>query len=92
MKVIYSQRFLIELGRIVKFIARDSKIRAKEFSRFIKQTCQNLTTNPYKCRKSPKFDDDNVRDLIIKGFVIPYLVSESCIIILGIYKENAWEA
>ena len=92
MKVIYSQRFLLELGRIVKFISRDSKIRAKEFSRFIKQSCQNLIANPYKCRKSPKFDNDNVRDLIIKGFVIPYLVGDECITILGIYKTNAWEA
>ena len=92
MNIIYSQRFLSELRHIVRFITLDSKPRAKEFNNSTKQACQNLVYMPYKCRKSLKFDNDNVRDLVHKGYVIPYFIEGDCINILGIYKENAWEA
>ncbi|EGR7920127.1 type II toxin-antitoxin system RelE/ParE family toxin, partial [Campylobacter jejuni] len=44
----------------------------------------------YKFRKSLAFDDENVRDFIFKGYVIPYKIDKEkdLIIILGIYKEN----
>lgn len=32
---------------------------------------------PLKCRKSIYFDDDNIRDLIFKGYVIPYKVDKT---------------
>ena len=102
MKIIYSNRFIYEFRAITDrfiyefraitdFIALDGKIRAKEFSKSIKFSCQNLINMPYKCRKSIYFNDENVRDLIYKGYVIPYLVENECINILGIYKENTWE-
>ena len=46
----------------------------------------------FKCRKSIYFSDDNIRDLIFMGYVIPYKIYESKneIIIIGItkYKNN----
>ena len=90
-KIIYSQSFLAELRQIARFIALDNKTRAREFSESVKQSCQNLVDMPYKCRKSLKFDDENVRDLIYKGYVMPYLIKDDCINILGIYKSNAWD-
>ncbi len=91
MKVIFTDRFRFESKQIVKFIALDSKKRADSFADSVEIACLNLVDMPYKCRKSFKFDDENVRDLIYKGYVIPYLVESECISILGIYKENAWE-
>ncbi|TEY03205.1 type II toxin-antitoxin system RelE/ParE family toxin [Campylobacter sp. US33a] len=45
---------------------------------------------PYKFRKSFIFDDENIRDFIFKGYVIPYKIDKEkdLIIILDIYKEN----
>lgn len=52
----------------------------------------NLANMPFKCRKSIYFSDDNIRDLIFMGYVIPYKIYESKnkIIIIGItkYKNN----
>ena len=92
MQVIFSDRFEDELFEIANFIALHSPRRADLFIDEIEKHCQNLVNMPYRYRKSPKFHSDNVRDLIVKGFVIPYLVGNDCITILGIYKENAWEA
>jgi hypothetical protein len=47
---------------------------------------------PYKYRKSIYFDNENIRDLIYKGYTIPYLIDEDnkSIVLLGIikYKEK----
>ncbi|SFV51727.1 hypothetical protein MNB_SV-3-884 [hydrothermal vent metagenome] len=47
---------------------------------------------PYKYRKSYYFSDDNIRDYIFKGYVIPYRVeiNKNRLTILGIikYKDN----
>ena len=91
MKIIYTDRFVYEIWAIADFIALDSWARAEAFVENAERLCESLVDMPYKCRKSFKFDDENVRDLIYKGYVIPYLVESECISILGIYKENAWE-
>ncbi|EAH9012227.1 type II toxin-antitoxin system RelE/ParE family toxin, partial [Campylobacter jejuni] len=55
--------------------------------------CRNLSFMPYKNRKSLSFDNENIRDLIFKGYIIPYLIDKSKneIVILGIYKSNLWD-
>lgn len=47
---------------------------------------------PYKFRQSNSFEDENIRDFIFKGYIIPYKINtqKDKIIILGIYKENKW--
>ncbi|EKB0626229.1 type II toxin-antitoxin system RelE/ParE family toxin, partial [Campylobacter jejuni] len=59
----------------------------------INSICKNLSFMPYKNRKSLSFDNENIRDLIFKGYVIPYLIDKSKneILILGIYKNNLWD-
>ncbi|MBM0704514.1 type II toxin-antitoxin system RelE/ParE family toxin, partial [Campylobacter jejuni] len=59
----------------------------------INSICRNLSFMPYKNRKSLSFDNENIRDLIFKGYIIPYLIDKSKneIVILGIYKSNLWD-
>ena len=35
--------------------------------------------------------DDNRRELIYKGYIVPYFINNDEILLLGIYKENLWE-
>ena len=48
---------------------------------------------PYRCRQNPIAKDENVRDMIFKGYVIVFFVDEAqqCVEILGIYKNNLWK-
>lgn len=39
-------------------------------------------------RKSISFDDERVRDLVFKSYVIPYAIEDETIYVLGIYKAN----
>ena len=43
---------------------------------------------PYRCRKNAILGDENVRDLVFKGYVITYRINEKSIEVLLIYKEN----
>ncbi len=88
--VIFKSRFKKELKDIFDYIALDSKNRANDFKNTLLDKLQILETNPYAFRKSTKFDDENIRDFIYKGYVIPYLIDEDIILVLGIYKENYW--
>ncbi|MDX4040166.1 type II toxin-antitoxin system RelE/ParE family toxin, partial [Aliarcobacter skirrowii] len=73
-------------------IAKDSFDRANQFKSNLDNQIDNLVNMPFKCRKSIYFSDDNIRDLIFMGYVIPYKIYESKneIIIIGInkYKNN----
>ncbi|HDZ4933801.1 TPA: type II toxin-antitoxin system RelE/ParE family toxin [Campylobacter jejuni] len=89
MKIVPTPKFKNGLRYIVNFIKLDSSFYAKEFN----SICKNLSFMPYKNRKSLSFDNENIRDLIFKGYIIPYLIDKSKneIVILGIYKSNLWD-
>jgi len=54
---------------------------------------QNIPNNPYASRKKENAIDENVRELIYKGYTIPYEIDheKKKIIILGIFNQNLWE-
>jgi len=80
--------FIVNLKKIFHFISKDSKAKAKSFNSALYAKVNNLSTSPYKCRKSHCYDDVHVRDMIFKGYTIPYLIDESndVIVILDIFK------
>ena len=85
-------RFKSELKAVFDFIAKDNPNRAREFRNELIAKIERTAQTPFICRKSINFNDDEVRDLIFKGYVIPYLVDDEIIYVLGIYKANEWEA
>ena len=79
MVITTSPRFESEIQDIFDFIAKDSKeISAK---------INNLLIFTHIGRKK----DDNRRELIYKGYIVPYFINNDEILLLGIYKENLWE-
>ena len=43
---------------------------------------------PKKCRKSTLANDESIRDLIFKGYIIVFKIQNDTIKVLYIYKEN----
>ena len=64
------------MKQIVDYIALDSEWRALDFKERVEAACAGLDFMPYKFRKSLKFDDENVRDFVFKGYVLPYRVEK----------------
>jgi len=88
MRIIRTDEYINSLLNILEFIALDSKKRALEFRSEIDKHINNLSIFPYKFRRSLYFDDESIRDLIFKGYTIPYKIDtqNNQIIILGIKK------
>jgi len=90
MQIYKSDEFEYKLREILNFIAKDKLGSAIKFNRNLQAQIDNLVNFPYKFRKSFYYDNENIRDLIFKGYTIPYLIDKknNKIIILDIFKMN----
>ncbi len=88
MKIEYSPKFIDSFTEIWDFISKDSKNRADNFKLELKKQIEDLPFMPFKYRKSIYFDDENIRDLIFKGYTIVYKIDKKAdkILIIGIKK------
>lgn len=92
MVIKYKPKFERELKTIFDFIAKDSLNRAREFRNKLIAKIEYTAQTPFICRKSINFDDESIRDLIFKSYVIPFAIEGEAIYVLGIYKANEWQA
>jgi plasmid stabilization system protein ParE len=86
-------RFDEELETIVLFIAEDSQSRALKFYDELIAKIEQIPISPLIYRQREKSKDENVRELIFKGYTVPFLIDneENKIIILGIFSQNIWK-
>jgi plasmid stabilization system protein ParE len=78
---------------IIDFIALDSVNKALIFYDEIIAKINKIADNPYLHRKRLSLNDDNVRELIYKGYTVPFEIDtkNNKIIILGIFNQNLWQ-
>lgn len=88
-----SLRFDSELEIIIEFIAKDSPNRALQFFDELVSKINQIPSNPYIRRKRKSLDDDNIREMIFKGYTIPFFIDNENekILVLGIFNQNLWE-
>ena len=92
MKIETTERFINDLRQIAEFIAKDSKQKAQNFKNELNTQISKIALIPLSARKNLEVDNENVRDLIFKGYVIPFYVSKEKITLLAIYKHNIPES
>lgn len=92
MVIKYKPKFERELKAVFDFIAKNSLNSAREFRNELIAKIERVAQMPLICRKSINFDDESIRDLIFKSYVIPFAIKDDAIFILGIYKANEWQA
>ena len=84
----FDDRFIKDLNDIESFIALDSLERAEKFKNDIIDKISSLDFMPKRCRKSTLANDESIRDLIFKGYIIVFKIQNDTIKVLYIYKEN----
>ena len=91
-KIIIATRFQQELNEILDFIALQSLDEARKFKNGLYAKIATLALMPRRCRRNLVANDENVRDLIYKGYVVVFGVDDdkACVEVLGIYKANVW--
>ncbi|MFP4486446.1 MAG: type II toxin-antitoxin system RelE/ParE family toxin [Campylobacterales bacterium] len=91
MKLVRTDRFKSELAEILIHVAKDSPNSARNFKNALRKSLENIPNMPYKCRQSLKSNDENIRDLIYQGYVVPYRITDNTIEVIGIFSQNNWE-
>ncbi len=75
MKIKILKGFSLKLADQVDFIAKDKPFAARKFKKDILIALKDLNALPYRQRKSIYFEDENIRDLIFKGYTIVYRIN-----------------
>lgn len=88
MNIVFSINFEIELRVILKFIAKDSYENAVKFEKNLYTEIEKIPFMPYRFRKNFDLNREDVRDLIFKGYIIPFKITTKNIEILTIFKQN----
>lgn len=83
--------FKLNLSKIKTFIEKDSKNRADFFVKELIAKINLIPDMPYRFRKNVVKNNENIRDLIYKGYVVPFFIDGDTIFILDIYKDNLWD-
>jgi len=88
MKIVKTKAFQNSLKEILHFISLDNKNNALKFANDLNKKIDNLNDFPFMYRVSIYFNDEAIRDLIYKGYVIAYKVDtkKDIIVVLGITK------
>jgi len=86
MKIVFKDTFVIRLENQLEYISRDSTKRARKFKVDLLSRIKEIPSNPYQYRKSIYFEEESIRDLIFKGYVIVFLITEKQIEVFGFVK------
>jgi plasmid stabilization system protein ParE len=88
MTIIETEDYLNTLKEVLAYIAKDKKSAAIQFRKELKKKIQNLKDFPFMYRVSIYFEDEYIRDLMHKGYTVPYEVDleHKTISIIGITK------
>lgn len=76
MKLEILSSFGDRLNDQVDYISKDKPGAARKFKSDILNRIKDIPDMPYANRKSRFFDNENIRDLVFKGYVIVYLIDD----------------
>ncbi|WP_295061736.1 type II toxin-antitoxin system RelE/ParE family toxin [Sulfurimonas sp.] len=89
MKIRFEENFIDSLALKLQFIAKDKPLAARKFKDELIASCKDILHMPYKHRKSIYHDDENIRDLIFKGYTVVYIIEDELISVFAlIYHEK----
>lgn len=88
MQIKQQDKFREEFKQIFEFIAKDKLNAAKRFKSDLIVQIKEIPNFPYKYRKSIYANDEKLRDMTFRGYVIVYRISQSTIELITIFNQN----
>lgn len=84
----FKTTFTERLARQLSYISYDSPSRARKFKNNLLKQIKKIPRNAKVYRKSIYFEDENIRDLIFKGYCIVFRINktENSIEVFGFTK------
>ena len=90
MRIFRNEEYKFELQNILRYIANDKISASREFKKELDRQIRNIPNFPYKYRKSIYFNDENIRDMIFRGYTVNYKIDldKDIVYILSIFNQN----
>ena len=86
MRIIFKDTFINRLENQLDFIAQNNPANSRKFKNELFNLIKEIPNNPRKHRKSIWYDDEDIRDLIFKGYTIVYRINKPTIEVFGFVK------
>ncbi|MGE4289735.1 MAG: type II toxin-antitoxin system RelE/ParE family toxin [Salinivirgaceae bacterium] len=86
MKIVYKESFVSRLERQLKYISLDNPNAARRLKKDLITKIKKISSNPQIYRKSIYFEDNSIRDLIFKGYIIVFRINTDQIEVFGFVK------
>lgn len=92
MELQFKDTFVKRLNKQLEFIAKDSYNRAVKFKVELLAKINRIPSNPYIYRKSIFYKNENIRDLVYKGYIVVFRIKNDRIEIFGFvkYQKNPY--
>ena len=88
MKIIETKSYKEQLKKITLNIKKDKPSAAVKFAKELKKQINDIAYMPKKYRKSFYFTNENIRDMIFKGYTIIYEIVDNTIEVQMIFNQN----
>jgi len=90
MQIKRDRKYTSNLFVILQYIAKDKISASRNFKNELDKKINNLVNFPYKNRPSIYFDNEDIRDMIFKGYTVTYEINiqDNTIEILDIFNQN----
>ena len=90
MQIKRDRKYTSNLFVILRYIAKDKVSASRNFKNALDKKINNLVNFPYKNRPSIYFDNEDIRDMIFKGYTVTYEINiqNNTIEILDIFNQN----
>lgn len=76
MKLRITRKFSNKLNAQVDYIAQDKPSAARKFKTDILQQIRQIPVMPFRHRKSIFFNQEEIRELVFKGYLVVYRVNQ----------------
>lgn len=75
MRIKLTSSFRNSLNSQIRFIAQDKPKAARKFKNDLLTRIRKIPQMPYSNRKSIFFEDEEIRDMVFKGYVVVYRIN-----------------
>ena len=90
MNIRFEESFINSLALKLEYIAKDNHRAARKFQNELFASCKDISHMPYKHRKSIYHDDENIRDLVFKGYTVVYMIEDEVISVFALIHHEKY--
>lgn len=80
-----AERQLLEIGQ---YIARDKPAAARRWVERLRRKAQQAAENPGAGRVVPELDRQDIREVLLRGYRIVYLVADEAVEVLTVFESH----